>query len=187
MTWNDGHSTRTRRRNLETVMRIEPAVVVPVSGGFCFVGEHNWLNAFLFPIPRERFVADLRRLEPRVDARLVDPGDVLELSVGGGVVLHEGALPFAHSEARDTARIVYDPKPQRFPRSPIRTPMGTSPIDSNSARTGSSGVRYQMGLVFPDDTERRFDLDFAADSPRLSEACAGVCVPTSCTGSRLRP
>jgi UDP-MurNAc hydroxylase len=187
----------THRRNLETVMRIDPTVVAPASGGFCFVGEHDWLNTFLFPISRERFVADLRRLEPRVDARLVDPGDVLELRVGDGVVLHEGASPFAHNEARDTARIAYDPTAAIPPLSDPN-PDGYEPdrleqlavgllteLASWVATSATSDdrvmrayrefrVRYQMGLVFPDDTERHFDLDFTADPPRLSEACAGV-------------
>jgi UDP-MurNAc hydroxylase len=187
----------THRRNLETVMRIDPTVVAPASGGFCFVGEHDWLNAFLFPISRERFIADLRRLAPGVDARLVDPGDVLELSVNEDVMLQEGASPIAHTDARDTARIAYDPtaaipplsdpnpdgyEPDRLEHlavgllSELGNWVTTSATSDDRVMRAyrEFGVRYRMGLVFPDNTERRFDLDFTVDPPRLSKACVGA-------------
>jgi hypothetical protein len=36
------------------------------------------------------------------------------------------------------------------------------------------GVRYRVGLVFPDGAERRFDVDFSTDPPRLAEADVGA-------------
>ena len=182
----------THRRNLETALRIDPTVVVPASAGFRFAGDHEWLNSFLFPISRERFVTDLRRLEPRTDARVLDPGDVLEVTVGGDILLHAGASPVARTEAHDTERIEFDPtapvppladpNPDRYqPAELERLAVGlvgelVEWTASSAARADDVGrayreqhVRYRIGLVFPDETERSFDLDFGADPPRLSE------------------
>lgn len=49
----------THRVNLENVVRIRPRAVVPGSAGFRFAGDQAWLNRFLFPISRARFLADL--------------------------------------------------------------------------------------------------------------------------------
>ena len=188
-----GFPVETHRRNLETALRIDPTVVVPASAGFRFSGDHDWLNAFLFPISRERFVADLRRLEPQVDARIVDPGDVLEITGGGDVVLLAGASRVARTEAHDAGRIAFDPtapvppladpNPDRY--GPVRLEqlavglvagLGewvASPAarDNDVVRAYQEHqVRYRIGLVFPDETERSFDVDLGADPPRLSEA-----------------
>jgi len=188
-----GFPVETHRRNLETALRIDPTVVVPASAGFRFVGDHEWLNAFLFPVSRERFVTDLRRLEPRVDARVVDPGDVLEVKVGGDVLLHAGASPVARAEAHDMGRITFDPTapvppladpnpdrygPARLEQLAVGLVAGLGEwVASPEARDDGvvrayqeHHVRYRIGLVFPDSTERSFDVDFGADPPRLSEA-----------------
>jgi UDP-MurNAc hydroxylase len=187
-----GFPAETHRRNLETALRIDPTVVVPASAGFRFSGDHEWLNAFLFPISRERFVADLGRFEPRVDARVVDPGDVLEVTIGGEVLLHPGASPVARTEARDTRGIAFDPT---APVPPLTDPNpdGYGPDQLERLAAGlvaglgdwvaTPGARedrvvrayrehrvcYRIGLVFPDGAERRFDIDFSADPPRLAE------------------
>lgn len=181
----------THRRNLESVLRIDPAVVVPASAGFRFFGDHEWLNRFLFPISHERFVADLRALAPHVDARTMDPGDVLEVT-SEDVLLHASASPAAHVDAHDTAHLAFDPT---APIPPLRdaNPDGYDPahletlaleavtrlgdwIVDPAAQTDrvvrayrAHGVRYRIGLVFPDGSERRFDIDMMQNPPRLSE------------------
>ncbi|HEY8216923.1 MAG TPA: MBL fold metallo-hydrolase [Acidimicrobiia bacterium] len=183
----------THRRNLETALRIDPTVVVPASAGFRFVGDHEWLNPFLFPVSRERFVADLHRLEPRTNARILDPGDALDVKVGGEVLLNTGASPAARTEAHDTERIAFDPtapvppladpNPDGYgPARLVRLAVGLLAelgewIASPAARDDGvvrayreHHVRYRIGLVFPDETERSFDVDCTADPPRLSDA-----------------
>ena len=183
----------THRRNVETALSIDPTVVVPASAGFRFCGEHVWLNQFLFPISRERFVADLRRLEPDVDARVMDPGDVLEISVGCEIVQHAHASRAARAEDDDTAHLAFDPT---APVPPLvdMNPDGYSPDRlaqlacdliselGNWIATAAACedrvvrayreycVRYRIGLVFPDGSERRFDLDCAVEPPRIREA-----------------
>ena len=183
----------THRRNLETALSIDPTVVVPASAGFRFRGEHEWLNQFLFPISREHFVADLRRLEPEVDARVMDPGDVLEINVDCEVVHQVHASRVVRVDEDDTARLAFDPTapvPPLIDMNPdgddcvrlaqlavkVITDLGAW-IGSTAARKDRVArayryhrVRYRIGLVFPDGSERRFDLDCAAEPPRLGEA-----------------
>ena len=78
----DSHRTpfpyEAHRQNLETVMRMRPRMAAPGSAGFRFCGDHAWLNAFLFPISAQRFVTDLRALDPEIETCVARPGDVFE-------------------------------------------------------------------------------------------------------------
>jgi UDP-MurNAc hydroxylase len=191
-----GFPHETHRRNLETVLRIAPRVVIPASAGFRFSDDHDWLNAFLFPISRERFVADLTRLEPELECRVLDPGDVVVIGVDGHIALGRGTSPVARTEARDTARIAFDPtapvppladaNPDRY--EPIRlehlavglvhrlgewAASRTTAEDRVVRAYRERRVRYRIGLVFPDGAERRFDIDFTTGRPRVCEVSAG--------------
>ena len=90
----------THRENLDNVLRIHPRVAVPSSAGFRFCEPHEWLNAFLFPISRERFVADLEQLEPGIHTCLLNPGDIVEVSNGKAKV-HSGASEAARTIEQD--------------------------------------------------------------------------------------
>jgi UDP-MurNAc hydroxylase len=191
-----GFPLETHRRNLETVLRIAPRVVIPASAGFRFSDDHGWLNAFLFPISRERFVADLARLEPELDCRVLDPGDVVVIGTDGHIALRRSASPVARTEARDTARLAFDPtapvppladsNPDRY--EPIRLESLAVGLvhrvgEWAASRTAAEDrvirayreyrVRYRIGLVFPDGTERRFDIDFTTGQAQLCEVGAG--------------
>jgi hypothetical protein len=191
-----GFPVDTHRRNLETALRVDPTVVVPASAGFRFCDDHEWLNPFLFPISRERFVTDLHRIAPQVDARLVDPGDVLEVDAGGHVVLHPGASPVARTEALDTWRLGFDPTaavppltdpnpdgyaPDQLERLAVDVVGGLADWVTSSARGDDRvvgayrehRVRYRVALVFPGGAERRFDLDFGADPAHVREVGHG--------------
>jgi L-ascorbate metabolism protein UlaG (beta-lactamase superfamily) len=192
-----GFPVETHRRNLETVLRIDPAVVVPASAGFRFCGEHDWLNGFLFPVSRERFLADLARLDPHLEAWGIDPGDVLELSVDHGIVCHAAGSPVARTEIHDTQLLAFDPtapvppltdaNPDGYPPERLEGLAGgliselsewvaTTAADEDRvlAAYRDHQVRYRIGLVFPDGTERRSDIDFAVDPPQLSEPFFGT-------------
>ena len=94
--------------NLENVLRIGPRMVVPGSAGFRFCEAQEWLNAFLFPISRERFTGDVQQLDTNIEARIMNPGDIIELRKQA-VGHHPGASDVAETVEQDTARIRYDP------------------------------------------------------------------------------
>ena len=96
------------RQNLESVLSIRPRVVVPGSAGFRFSGDHEWLNAFLFPISRERFAADFNQLDPSIATHIVNPGDISELC-DGRVSYHPQASQTAVTTEDDTSQIRFDP------------------------------------------------------------------------------
>jgi L-ascorbate metabolism protein UlaG (beta-lactamase superfamily) len=176
---------QTHARNLETAMRIGPRVVVPASAGFRFCGEHEWLNAFLFPISRDRFATDLRRLMPDLDVTLMDPGDVLEVG-DGEVEHHRAASSVARTESDDTARLRFDPS-ATVPALVDSNPDGYSTdqleravteVEHDIGRWAMSsrrdtvvdaytrhGVRYRIGVVFPDGLERWHAIDFSTAPP----------------------
>ena len=79
------------KSNLATVLSIKPRLTVPGAAGFRFAGEIEWCNAFLFPISREQFVADLRTLDPNLATAIANPGDVFEIE--GGTVDTEPGPP----------------------------------------------------------------------------------------------
>jgi L-ascorbate metabolism protein UlaG (beta-lactamase superfamily) len=187
-----GFPLETHRRNLETVLRIAPRVVVPASAGFRFSDDHDWLNTFLFPISRERFVADLARLRPELDCRVLDPGDVVFIGPDGHIAFRRDESPMAHTEARDTARIAFDPtapippltdtnpdcyEPIRLERLAVglvhhvgEWAASRAAADDRVVRAyREHHVRYRIGLVFPDGIERRFDIDFTTGRTQLCE------------------
>jgi L-ascorbate metabolism protein UlaG (beta-lactamase superfamily) len=180
----------THRANLETVLRIGPGLAVPGSAGFRFAGDHAWLNAHLFPVSRERFLADLARLDPALPTRSVNPGDVLELAEGR-VVCHVAASPLAETEADDTALIRFDPT---APIPPLTDPdvegYGRERLERecdrilgegllNYVREGhASGepvvqayrehrVHYAVALAFPGGHQRWYRFAFDETPPRL--------------------
>ena len=96
------------KMNLATVLSIKPRLTVPGAAGFRFAGEIEWCNAFLFPISREQFVADLRTLDPNLATAIANPGDVFEIEAG--TVRHRaGASEVAQTLEEDTWRLRFDP------------------------------------------------------------------------------
>ncbi|MCH7478541.1 MAG: hypothetical protein IIA14_10635 [SAR324 cluster bacterium] len=182
----------THRANLETVLRIEPGLTVPGSAGFRFPGDHAWLNPHLFPVSRERFVADPAGLDPRLPTRIVNPGDVLEVAEGR-VRCHSAASPLAAMEADDTALIRFDPS---APIPPLADPdsdgYGRQNLEAQCARFLGEGmaayvregylsdepvvrayrehrVCYAVVLIFPGGEERRQKLEFEEGSPHFAD------------------
>lgn len=67
---------------LHTAKMLAPRAIVPASNGYRVSGEHAWINAYKFPIGRERFVRDLATLLPETRTFIPNPGDVLQLGAG---------------------------------------------------------------------------------------------------------
>lgn len=183
------------RKNLETVLQIHPRMVVPASAGFRFCDNHDWLNAFLFPISRLRFLEDLTHLAPDIETQIVNPGDVLIID-RDGVQYHSGASEIAVMEEEDTERINYnptalipvlkDPNPSDYSRDHLHNRSKRFIIEGIGAyvrdglRSGDAviglyrqhRVRYAIAIVFPDDVVDNYCFDFRDETMRLLEGTA---------------
>jgi hypothetical protein len=96
------------RQNLESVLRVAPRAMVPGSAGFRFSDDLAWLNPHLFPISRARFVADVGKLDDRVQPLVMNPGDVIEVDTHR--VRHlSRASDVAITESDDTDLLRFDP------------------------------------------------------------------------------
>jgi L-ascorbate metabolism protein UlaG (beta-lactamase superfamily) len=183
--------------NLQTALAIRPRAVVPGAAGFRFCGAVEWCNAFLFPMSRERFVADLAALDPDLPTFLANPGDVFE--VAAGTVQHrKGASKLATMLEDDTARLRFDPT---APIPPLTDPNpdghsrealiqavdtcmeGLFDFLREACRDGDAlvqqhrklGASYAVGAVFPDGSERWYRAQLGESAPRFegpSEAVA---------------
>ncbi len=178
--------------NLRTALSIRPRMAVPGAAGFRFCGPFDWCNAFLFPMSREQFVRDLRKLEPSIDTRIANPGDVFEIE-GGEIEHRSQASPFARLVDEDTYRLRYDPTAtvpplvdvnpdghtrERLERDVEECMRAFGELVANRTDDDvlrdyrASGASYAVGVVFPDGAEWLHRVDFTAAEPRLSRADA---------------
>ena len=192
--------------NLSNVMAIRPRMTVPGSAGFRFAGTGmEWCNAFLFPMSRERFVADLARIAPELPTRLANPGDVFEIE-GGEVQHHAAASRIARTLEDDTHLLQFDPT---APIPPLQDP-NPGALSPHQLRAGvdacvteflafvrdaySAGdpvlddyrklrATYAIGIVFGDGAEHWIHLTMAPDAPRIVHS-EGRCAPAD-AGHRI--
>ncbi|MFT5686780.1 MAG: UDP-MurNAc hydroxylase [Myxococcota bacterium] len=181
--------------NLSAALAVGARVVVPGAAGFRFVDSLDWLNPHLFPISRERFARDLRRLAPDVEVTAVNPGDCLEVESGSVRCLRQVA-PFARMLEEDTARLAHDPTQPvpalhddneagypadflaRFAEGyvgqvlPALIEQGVASRDAVVEEYRARGVVYRLEVVFPDGSERGWTFRFDVQ-PVLVEEAAG--------------
>ena len=186
----------THKSNLATVLSIKPRLTVPGAAGFRFAGEIEWCNAFLFPISREQFVADLRTLDPNLATAIANPGDVFEIE--GGTVQHRAAASeVAQTLEEDTWRLRFDPtaaipplrdtNPDQYSGDQLcsevakvisgleaflRTSYDESPVKL-VALFGDLAVSYAIEVVFPDGPQR-YRIQFAHDDFHIESGPAAA-------------
>jgi UDP-MurNAc hydroxylase len=192
--------------NLNNVMAIRPRMTVPGSAGFRFAGPGmEWCNAFLFPMSRERFVADLARLAPDLETRIANPGDVFEIE-RGKVKHHVAASPIAKTLEDDTHLLQFDPT---APIPPLRDPnpgglslpqlqagvedcvTGFLAFVREAHASGDPVVdeyrklraSYAVGIVFGDGAEHWVHLTLSSGAPEITR-CEGRCPPAD-AGHRI--
>lgn len=190
-----GFPHATHNMNLATVLSIKPRLTVPGSAGFRFAGEIEWCNAFLFPISREQFVADLRTLDPNRATAIANPGDVFEIDAG--TVQHRvGASEVAQTLEDDTWRLRFDPtaaipalkdtNSDQYSGEQLRSEV-TRVISGLEAflRTSYGGpekmlvpfrelaASYAIEVVFPDGPQR-YRIQFAKDDFRIESGPAAT-------------
>src|SRR5690606_33432074 len=93
--------------NVSAALRLGARLVVPGSAGFRFVDEIGWLNRHLFPISSARFLNDLRRLDPRIQADDVLPGDSIVIEGGTPTIRRQDAT-FVRTVDDDRHLLDYD-------------------------------------------------------------------------------
>lgn len=178
--------------NLRTTLAVRPRVAVPGAAGFRFCGPVEWCNAFLFPMSRERFVADLGRLDADIRTSIANPGDVFEVS-GGEVKHHPGASKVATMLEDDTALLRFDPT---APVPPLTDPNpdghatlaltrsadecleGFFAFLRQSYRTPDALVEeyrklratYAVGIMLPDGSERWYRVHLDEREPKVESA-----------------
>ena len=185
-----GYPLDIPRMNLSNVRQIAPKLVAPGSAGFRFGGALEWTNPFVFPISRDRFLADLARVAPEIPSTLANPGDVFEIAPAG-VTRHAAASPVARMIEDDTHLIEFDATAEVPPLTdPNLLGYSDTAIASQvsacfdgletfirSAYTGApdpvvdahrkNGASYGLGVVFPDGTERWLHVFFEEKAPRI--------------------
>ena len=102
-------------RNLDAAIRVGAKTVVPAAAGFRFVDRLAWLNSTMFPVSRDRFIADLARLSPDQDTAVINPGDAFTLT-RGAFALERQASPYVRMLADDASLLGFDPT---FPAPPL--------------------------------------------------------------------
>ena len=180
-----GFPHETHKSNLATVLSIKPRLTVPGAAGFRFTGEIEWCNAFLFPISREQFVADLRTLDPNLATAIANPGDVFEIAAG--TVQHRaGASEIAQTLEEDTWRLRFDPaaaipplkdtNPDQYPDDQLRSEVANviSGLEAFLRTSYQNPVKlvdlfrelaasYAIEVVFPAGPQR-YRIQFAKDN-----------------------
>jgi len=180
----------THRMNLETAVKVGPRMLAPGAAGFRFAGDHSWLNSFLFPISARRFVADLGRIDPEIEAVVMRPGDVFEID--GAAVRHlPGAAHCATMLREDSPLIEFDPtapippladpnvdgwpmaKLQQTIQAFVADQMGqfvfSAPagVDPVVKLYREHQVRYALGVIFPSGNTQWCRFDFSSQPSAL--------------------
>lgn len=157
--------------NLRTALQLAARCVIPASAGFRFVDALQWLNAHVFPITSQQFIADLQRLHPALHTATLLPGDTLTVE---SLAVERQASPFVHTLVDDTERLAYDatvPIPPLVDTNPAGygqkgleefasglLEQGMLPYIRQGVHSGETvvrqylqhGIRYQVEVIFPD-------------------------------------
>ena len=138
---------------LDAARLLEPRAVVPSSNGYRVTGKQAWINAYKFPVTRERFVRDVRDVLPGVTTHIPNPGDVLVVTDAGVRLRRQAAENgFVRTVTDDAVELT------RF------NPVGPRPpvTDENPRRLSLRRLRQSVRFVF----EKRF-LPIARTASRL--------------------
>jgi UDP-MurNAc hydroxylase len=177
-------------QNLDTVQRIRPRVAVPGSAGFRFCGQAAALNSFLFPISRERFLADLQKLDSGIRTEIANPGDVFVMD-RESVERYPAASEVAAMAEDDTHLTRFDPtQPVPDLRDPNADGYSLDTLADACNRTVRHGLfeyarlghaaedrviqayrehqtRYAIEIVFPQSSAAHYCIEFTAHGPQL--------------------
>lgn len=185
-----GYPVSALRAAIATVRAVAPVMVVPGSAGFRFVEPFAWLNAFVFPISRERFLGDLARVAPEIARAPGNPGDVFEIG-DGAVRAKPGESTCATMVRDDTSLIAFDPTSyvpplndpncEQYPDDVLDETVDeaidalvqfvlvsyAASSDSLVEQYRESRSIYGLGVVFPGGRERWLRIRFEPEAPTI--------------------
>ena len=197
----------THRQNLQNVLHIQPQLAVPASAGFRFVDELGWLNRFVFPISRERFVRDLHELGPGTSTCVMNPGDVIHID-GGDVRCLSAASDVAVTNCDDTDLIGFDPTapiPELTDPNPCDDPLDEllhrteeliveplrrfvtnqqATMDPVVSAYRDLGVRYTLHVAGPNGDAGSYEWEFGSPTAQLTHRIAASALIAWATHSR---
>ena len=69
---------------INLIQLIEPKAIAPGAQGWKYIKEAEWQNKIVFPLTRERFCHDIKKVLPQIDNNVfvLDPGDIFTLESG---------------------------------------------------------------------------------------------------------
>lgn len=84
------------------VLQIAPRALIPGACGFRAIGPAAWTNHLIFPVTRQRFVADILAAAPELGEHILEmePGDALVLAPGM-LAREQGLLDYCSCERAD--------------------------------------------------------------------------------------
>ncbi len=177
---------------VEQVCAIAPRLACANFIGFAYVGAGEWLNHYMFPTSRQRFLSDVRRASnARIDTVDLAPGDCVELANGAVTVNHggvacvrllkpEGVAPQFDASAGIPA--LCDPSPvseSAALRASVRAfvcdefyPWLREAVAGGHAvlaRYAALGANFRLHVVMPDTNDLVWDLSLGDLPERPSE------------------
>jgi glyoxylase-like metal-dependent hydrolase (beta-lactamase superfamily II) len=179
------------RAILHRARLLAPRALVPASSGERVTGSGAWLNAYKFPVSRERFVRDLASLLPDTRTFVPNPGDVLDVRARGTRLRRQRApASFVRTVVDDAAAsTAFDPGGEK-PALRDENPRALSSAQlarivhwffEKHARQVCAGLpetraEFVLGallsfrVVYPDRSLERWTVDFGARPPRIGLA-----------------
>ena len=99
--------SETYSQNLYAAMQLGAKLIVPAAAGFRFTDSYDHLNKLLFPIPRERFMEDIKNLCPKSTSVPINPGDVIVLEKQ--MRIERQSVSYLAMKEDDSHRLTHDP------------------------------------------------------------------------------
>ncbi len=188
-----GYPVNEIHERIARIREIAPNVVVPASAGFRFSDPFAWVNSFVFPVSRERFLSDMARLAPSIRSVAPNPGDAFDI-VNGKVTHRPSDSRVAATIADDTHRIEFDPSVEvpaisdpNFDR--YESGVLAKHVDdalSNVARfvrdnydgdpviaaLRQYAASYAVGITFPNGDERWLRIELESKQPAIQLSVA---------------
>lgn len=79
--------------SLNTVINVNPDLVIPNFNGLSYTGDGEWINHIMFPMSSEQFLREVTTLKPDQKTENLLPGDMITIEAQK-ITIQRGASPF---------------------------------------------------------------------------------------------